>query len=476
VSASRRILAGSALAGTFLALGLLWVRDILEPRFEVAAEPAREAQLAQELEDLFSRVAENVKLAVVAIEAESRRLAAPGTEDEDQGGDRPHESIGSGFVIDPRGYVLTNHHLIDGARRIRIRFWDSRECWGRLVQSDPSCDLALLRVPEVPAGGLRHLTLGDSEALRVGQWVLAIGNPFGLTQTVSAGIISALKRTDLRILPNESFIQTDASINPGNSGGPLVSLRGEAIGINTAIYAQPGGGNQGISFAVPSNLARALVTRWMEGKSISFLGIVPGRVDTDMARYFKLPSPRGAFVRSVEADGPGAQAGLRPKDIILRFGAAEVHDENHLRVLIAAAPANEPTQVEVLRDERRELLAVTPVENEAGRPSAAGDADADAAEPARTRLLGITLATLAPRLAEQLGLAPGTRGVAVVEVQPDSAAFRKGLRPGDLIVEINERPVARTDEIREILAAADAVIMVRLERRGEGSELVFLPR
>ncbi len=458
-----------------VSLGIVLVgksaRELCGPRRELKAEPSREAQLAQELGDLFSRVAEEVKLSVVSIE----------TQEPAAGDDRPlrvethpseKESIGSGFIIDSRGYILTNHHLVGGAEKIIVRLNDNRELAARSIQSDQSSDLALIKID---AEDLHAIPLGDSDLVRVGQWVLAIGNPFGLTQTVSAGIVSALKRCDLKILPQESFIQTDASINPGNSGGPLVNLRGEAIGINTAIFASSSGGNQGIGFAVPIQLARTLVKRWMEGKGASYVGVMPSKVDSDMAHYYGLKELTGAFLARVDPEGPAATAGLRAKDVILAFDGTEVRDESHLRVLIAGSTSNEPLEVLILRNGKRETLRVVPRERETP-PNSPRNANPQEDEPAKTRLLGITVTPVNQRVAAQLGLEPESKGVVILEVQPGSAAQKKGLRPADVIVEVNERPVTGLDELKAALELTSSVAMLRVERGNGELGYVFLPR
>ena len=468
------LLVASACAGLAFALGVisyLEIRAILLPERGLRAEPAREAQLADDLEALFATAAEQVRLSVVAIGAVEDPGAAMDEEAEIFGG-LSQESIGSGFIIDTRGYVLTNHHMVAEAREITVKLHDGREVKARVIKGDVSSDIALIKIE---AEGLTPLPMGDSKRLRVGQWVLAVGNPFGLTQTVSAGIVSALGRSDLRILPFESFIQTDASINPGNSGGPLVNLRGEAVGINTAMYSNPGGGNQGIGFAIPIDLAKALAERWIEGKSESFLGVYPARVDLEMAKYFRLEKPRGAFLTQVNPGGPAALAGLKVKDLVLAFGGTEVQDDNHLRVLIASARPDEPIDVEVQRQDRRETLKVVPREKsrpsfaEAGPPQVSG-------ESLKTRLLGITVTTVNTQTVQQLGLVPGSKGLAIIDVQPGSPASKKGLRLGDVIVELNDKPVARLDELKEILERADDVVMLGVIRESSELSFVFLGR
>jgi serine protease Do len=401
----------------------------------------------------------------------TREARDPSGEEEGDPMDWGEESIGSGFIIDPRGYILTNYHLVGSAKHIQVRLHDDREVRARVVQVDPQSDIALIKIEEE---GLAALPMGESETARVGQWVLAVGSPFGLTQTVSAGIVSALHRSDLKILPFESFIQTDASINPGNSGGPLVNLRGEAIGISTAMYSNPGGGNQGIGFAVPIDLAKALVRRWIEGKSASFIGLVPARVDPDMARYFGLEEPRGAFVARIDAGSPAEKGGLRAKDLILSFGFKPVRDEGHLRVLVAGSPPNEPIDVEVLRGSSRETVRLVPAERAEGEPSPA--APAGVPDEPKTRLLGITVTPVTPELAERLDLPPARDGMAVLDVQQGSAAAKKGLRRGDLILEINERPVAGLEDVRLALEAARGAVMLGVFRGPSEVEYIFVPR
>jgi len=427
--------------------------------------------LAAQLDDLFASVSEEVRRSVVSI-GSTREARDPPAEEEGEGATEwGEESIGSGFIIDPRGYILTNHHLVGPAKNIQVRLHDDREVAAKVVQVDPQSDIALIKIEEE---GLPALPMGESETVRVGQWVLAVGSPFGLTQTVSAGIVSALHRSDLKILPFESFIQTDASINPGNSGGPLVNLRGEAIGISTAMYSNPGGGNQGIGFAVPIDLAKALVRRWIEGKSASFIGLLPSRVDPDMARYFGLDEPRGAFVARIDAGSPAEKGGLKTKDLILNFGSKPVRDDGHLRVLVAGAPPNEPIDVEVLRGKGHEVVRLVPTERVGIEPSI--PPSAVVSDEPKTRLLGITVTPVTPEIAERLALPPARSGMAVLDVQQGSAAAKKGLRRADLILEMNERPVASLEDVRLALEAAKGAVMLGVFRGTGEVEYIFVPR
>ncbi len=421
------------------------------------------AELAEKLEAMFSSVAAATRPSVVAIATTENDdpLAWP-----DSVGPI-HESFGSGFIIDKRGYILTNQHLVGNARSIHVRLADGREFEAAVVQGDSSSDIALIKITGTD---LPVAALGDSERLRVGQWVLAIGNPFGLMQTVSAGIVSALGRSDLRLLQHEDFIQTDATINPGNSGGPLIDLHGQVVGINTAMYSADGIGNNGISFAVPINLARALAERWMAGRGVSYFGASLQHVDADAARWCGLTSPSGAFVKGVEEDSPAHDAGLRVMDVIVAFGGDRVRDESHLRVLLARQAPSETIDLIVQRGGkevtlRAELRAGSEIASRAPARTASG----------RNRLLGISVTNLTATLRAQIGAAPAA-GVVILGVEANSVADRKGLQSGDVIVGVNGDDVRNLQDLRNAMsrAASTAALHVFRGRRDVG--FIFLPR
>jgi serine protease Do len=453
----------SALAFGFLTLAAAgWQRSHAD-RGELA--PAQ-LELAGQFEDLFAWVAEQVRPAVVAIDTTDASAEGAAADPEAP----PHSSFGSGFIIESRGYIVTNHHLVSEAQAIRVKLAGGEEYAGVVVRSDPTADIALVKIE---ANDLPVARLGDSEALRVGQWALAVGHPFGLMQTVSAGIVSALKRQDLHLLPFENFIQTDASINPGNSGGPLVNLRGEVVGINTAIYSSAGSMNHGISFAVPINLAKVLAERWIEGKGVGFLGLAPGGVDADMARYFGLEERRGAFVKHVDRGGPAEAGGICPMDLIVKFGAEEVSDENHLRILIAREAPGREIDVEVRRGKDTKLLKIV---------LRASDEPPPAAEPTAARgqrsnrLLGITVTTLTESLREEIGAVPRQRGVAVIRVERESSAWRKGMRPGDVIAGVDGEEVHDLVELEKALDRCGEVVVFQVLRKGRDIGFFFVPR
>lgn len=459
-----------ALSAGGVACGAAALRGAFAPPGSVRAEPAFEAQLAEGFERIFSSVAERAAPAVVAVGvAESSGEAAAGGPLPDFS-DLP--SLGSGFVIEPGGYVLTSHHVIRDARRIFVKLIDGREFEARKIGVDPASDIALLKIE---AEGLEILPMGDSKAARVGQWVLAIGCPFGLTHTVSAGIISATYRTDLHILPFESFLQTDAAIHPGNSGGPLVNLRGEAIGISTAMFSDRTGASQRIGFAVPIELAKALSMRWIAGRRECYLGVAPLRVDKEMAQYYGLRPPRGAFVASVSPGSPAAAAGLRAKDVILSLAGSEVRDENHLRILVAACAADRPVPVEILREGKLERVEVVLREKESPLGVGAAEPPRDPAPP-RTRLLGVTVSSIDPGIAKEIGVSPDCRGLAILEVQPRSPAERKGLRAGDVIVGANERPVKCLDDLKAAVEGPNDVVFLEVLRGGSQTVYYFIAR
>ena len=433
---------------------------------DVRATISREAQLAVDFGSLFSGVAESVKRSVVSVSVESKveqEVLEPAAERAPLS-----PSVGSGFVIDPRGYVLTNYHLIAPGGKIVIKTHEHTEHTATLVQADSASDIALVKLTK--PGNLPSLRLGDSEGVRVGHWVLAIGSPFGLTQTVSAGIVSAVRRSDLNILPFENFIQTDASINPGNSGGPLVNLRGEAIGINTAIFSSPGGGNQGIGFAVPISLAKALVERWIRGESISYLGVATRRVNADAARYFGLKEARGVFVAAVAPLSPSSAAGLRERDVLLEFNGEPIRDENHLRLLLAQTNPGSQVELGILRSgQRKNVTVALTARNWKEAPPIAEK------KRSRAGVLGLSVIPVTPDSAKATGLPANSRGVLVLHVQPGSPASHRGVREGDVILQINEKPVHTMGEIRSALKLSPDIVLLYLARKGQQNLYLFLP-
>jgi serine protease Do len=369
------------------------------------------------------------------------------------------EGLGSGVIVTEDGYILTNNHVVEGSDDggIKVLLADGKTRYdAKLVGKDPRTDLAVLKV-EAP-GKLPALTLGDSDKLEVGDVVLAIGNPFGIGQSVSSGIISALSR-GFGILGRqgyEDFIQTDASINKGNSGGALVDAEGRLIGINQSI-ASPSGANAGVGFAIPINLARSVMRQLVvDGKvSRGFLGVILQELTPGLAEAFKLSNTQGALISSVQPDTPAAKAGLNEGDVIIEFNGKKVTDFSQLRIMIAQTPPKTKVSFKVLRDGRERAIEVTlaelPENLAGGRPATPG------AEPGlsgSSALNGVELADLSNQLRRQYEIPNAIRGALVTKVDADSAAAEAGLRVGNVIVEVNRQAVRTLDDVETIAAEA----------------------
>nr|WP_306469753.1 DegQ family serine endoprotease [Oscillatoria laete-virens] len=355
------------------------------------------------------------------------------------GQNRPRmHSLGSGVIVSPDGYILTNNHVIEGADQIKVMLNDGKtEYTAKLVGADPRTDLALLKID---AKNLPAIPFGDSERLRVGDIVLAIGNPFGLGQTVTMGIISATGRA-IGVADLENFIQTDAAINQGNSGGALVDAQGRLIGINNAIFSQSGG-NIGIGFAIPVNMAKNIMERLIkDGKVIrGYLGVMIQPVSPDMAAMFKLPDTSGALVGDV-IKGSGAEAaGIKRGDVITAFDGQKIRDDRHLRLLASQTSPGKKVSVTAVRDGKPRAFQVTlkPLPDE--KTAAAEGQPSPGAEPEKL-FEGVELSELDNQLRAQARAPRNLQGLYVANVEPDSAAAEAGLRPGDIIQEINRRPV-----------------------------------
>ncbi len=374
--------------------------------------------------------------------------------------ERETQNLGSGVVVDAeKGYILTNHHVIANAERITVTLRDGRRLEARLVGADAETDLAVL---QVKAEGLTAIPFGDSDRLRVGDFVVAIGNPFGLGQTVTSGIVSALGRSGLGIEGYEDFIQTDASINPGNSGGALVNLRGELVGINTAILS-PGGqpGNIGIGFAIPINMARAVMAQLVEYGEVrrGRLGVHVQDLTPELARAFGIGRRHGAVITQVLPGSPAAKAGLRPGDVVIEAEGRPVRRAADLRNTIGLLRAGTKVRLTVLRNgHRRTVTAVI-------EPPRQVRVEGERVHP---RLSGAVLG----EIPEGSPLHGKVEGVLVVEVAPGSPAWFAGLRPGDVIVEANRKPVPDLDSLRRAVRGSRTLLLN--VRRGDGALFILL--
>jgi len=380
-----------------------------------------------------------------------------------QGNHRPlKHGLGSGVIVSEDGYILTNNHVIQGADEIEVVMNETDRAYkAELVGRDPKSDLAVLKIK---AEGLPYTRIGNSDQIEVGDLVLAIGNPFGVGQTVTMGIVGATGRASMG-LDYEDFIQTDAAINPGNSGGALVDVEGRLIGINTAILSKTGS-NQGIGFAIPTNLARNVMEDLIETGHVTrgFLGVMIQDVSPQLADYFEISDSKGALIADVTPRSPAEEAGLETGDVILKFNDTMVEDSRHLKLLIGANDPNTTHDFSILREGKRHSIAVKLDELNDGKTQLAQHSNRSDSDGG---LDGVTVANIDPRFRSQYQLSRRIQGALVAEVDQSSPAWRAGLRPGDVIRAINKTPVANADEaIEKSEILNQEVILLRIWRQG----------
>jgi serine protease Do len=489
--ASKRWLTlGGVAAGSLLAGMVISSRLNLTPPGNAAAERGRSEEAvaaapgAPVAVNPFVRIAEDEKKAVVNISttkffkhrAGGRGPGARSPFDEFYGGDESfnrffgevpeqnlqQKSLGSGVIVDKEGYILTNNHVVDGADDIRVTLLNGKSYDAEVRGRDPKTDLALIRIK--PENGLPVAPLGDSDALQVGEWVMAIGNPFGLGHTVTVGVVSAKDRT-IGAGPYDAFIQTDASINPGNSGGPLFNVRGEVVGINTAIVSA----GQGIGFAIPANLAKSVLEQLREKGSVTrgWLGVQVQELTPELRESFELGERSGALVARVIEGDPAEKAGVKSGDVVVAFDGRPVRSDKDLVSIVGNTPVGRTVPLTVVRDGKELTLEVkiakrSDEKDEAAAPGAEGEQE----EGGKARI-GVTVQDLTKELADRLGL-DEAKGVLVSGVEPGGPADRAGVQRGDVVLTVNKKSVTSAQEFVAAVRKAGPGATVRLLLRSRG--------
>ena len=369
--------------------------------------------------------------------------------------EQKRRSLGSGFLVSADGYILTNNHVVEKADEVSVTLLDKEEFKAKVVGTDPKTDIALIKIET--SKKLPFVSLGDSEKLEIGEWVVAIGNPFGLGHTVTAGIVGAKGRI-IGSGPYDDFIQTDASINPGNSGGPLFNLRGEVVGINTAIIQ----GGQGIGFATPVQLARSVLDQLKDKGKVTrgWLGVYIQRLTPDVAEKLGVPGKRGALVSDVTKDGPASMAGVKSGDVIVAFNGKEVKDEHELPAIVASTKPGQKVDLKVIREGKEVVIPVTLAEME-GEPGRRGG------KPELTKGLGLTVQDITPALAQRFEI-ENTKGVLVTAVEAGGPAEEAGFQEGDIIRKVEQQPVPNAAEFNRLMARFKSVktVLFLVERDG----------
>ena len=470
----RSLLAAAVVAGAILGVGITASMDLESTApaqsWETAhvlpvTSPAPGAELPiPDFTALVGRLEPSiVNISTVTEEDEQVRRRRGGNIDPFEfffGPPGPRRSLGSGFILDEEGYIITNHHVVEGASKVVVRLRNEKEYEAEVVGTDAKTDIAVIKIDKLD--GLIPVPLGDSDALKVGEWVIAIGNPFGLDHTVTAGIVSAkgrrINRPDQS--PYDDFIQTDAAINPGNSGGPLVNMLGQVVGINSAIFSRSGG-NIGIGFAIPINLGRQIVPQLKEHGSVTrgWLGVMIQPVDEDIASSLELPAAKGALVAKVFPNSPATEGGLEVGDVIVKFDGQDVLKSADLPSVVASTPVGKRVEVVLLRNGKRKKVEITVAKLED---------DGAESKPVKADEFGLSVQEITPEIARELDLERDATGVVVSSVTQGSPAEEAGLRAGDVIEMVGNKPVANVAEFRKRLAdRAQGESVLVLVRRGD---------
>ncbi|MCX7793059.1 MAG: DegQ family serine endoprotease [Thermodesulfovibrionales bacterium] len=377
--------------------------------------------------------------------------------------ERRQTGLGSGVIVDPSGYILTNNHVIRGADEIRVTLFDKREFKGKVIGTDPKTDLAVVKID---AKDLPYLEFGDSDKLKVGELVIAIGNPYGLNQTVTMGIVSATGRANVGIADYEDFIQTDAAINPGNSGGALVNVRGELVGINTAIFSTTGG-YQGIGFAIPSNMAKTVMEQLIKHKKVvrGWLGVSIQALTPEMKKHFGLKEDRGVLINQIFENSPAEKAGLKEEDIILQYNGKDITDPTQLRNLVAGTPPGKEVELKIFREGKTLSIKVTIEELPQEVVAARGEYE--------NVLRGVVVQNITPEIRKELQLPSRVTGVIVTDISEDSPA-QGYLQKGDVIMAINRTRVNNIKDYQNIVSKLkDGDVLLFIYRDGQTFHLTL---
>ena len=469
------VIAGLLILGSLMFVGAEYaaLSQAAGSSMPAAAQPA--VPVAQQTGPGFSGVARAVTPAVVNITSRAGRTRdSQGSRNpmEDffgspfgpQGPREPRErhggGMGSGVIVSPDGYIITNNHVVDGAAELTVTLPDKREFKGKVLGTDPKTDLAVVKID---ARNLPFVAWGDSSKLQVGDYVLAVGNPFGLNSTVTLGIVSALGRGHMGITQYEDFIQTDAAINPGNSGGALINTAGELVGINTAIISQTGG-YQGVGFAVPASMTKPVFESLVSnGKVVrGFLGIGIQDLNQDLAKSFGLKEPKGALVTNVAEESPADKAGIKQGDVIVAFQGSSIEDAAALQRAVARMPVGTKASLRVIRNGHEQEVITTIGEQAETRQAARADRNLENA------MAGVAVQSVTQQMARELGLQGKAQGVVVVGVEPDTRADLAGLAQGDVIREMNRQPVKSLKDYEKIVSSLkkDQDVLMLITRSG----------
>ncbi len=481
--------------GIFAAAGLFATVSAKKPGTDSSPQPGPISESviapAEQLGRAYAAVAAHVKPAVVSVYSEKMvRMQSPDFEfpfgddffNQFFGGQfhsAPHQrkeysvpqrGMGTGMIIDKQGHILTNYHVVEDVDEIKVQLPNERTFVAKIVGVDRKTDVAVLEMKGSVPRDLPTVEFGDSDALEDGYLVMAIGAPFGLTQTVTTGIISAKGRSDVGIADYEDFLQTDAPINPGNSGGPLINMRGEVIGMNSAIETNVGQFG-GVGFAIPVNMIKAMLPTLLKGEQVTrgMLGVSIQDLTRDLAEQFHVPGEKGALISQVTKNSPAEKAGLKGGDVVVRFNDHEVGNAARLRNLVAATPPGTVARIAVIRNGSEQTFSVT-VGNMAEETVAPAKAQKGGAH--QLEKLGLSVQTLTADVARQFGIAPG-KGVLITDVEDGSLAAASNLQAGDVIVEADHTPVASVAELQSVLAQDKNQILLLIKRKNGSIYVVF---